>query len=67
MPDLPAQLTSSQTAATFLTTEHFVLQTARAATIAEANGRASVFLGVVSAALVALGFAGQADPNGVTP
>jgi hypothetical protein len=64
VPDLPAQLASPQTAAAFVTTEHFVLQTARAATIAEANGRASVFLGVVSGALVALGFAGQAGPGG---
>lgn len=64
MPNLPEQLASPQTAATFVTTEHFVLQTARTATIAEANGRASVFLGVVSGALVALGFAGQAGPGG---
>jgi hypothetical protein len=46
-------------AATFATTEHFNLQTARAATISETNGRASVFLGSVSAGLVALAFAGQ--------
>jgi hypothetical protein len=45
----------------FVTTEHFNLQTARAATIAEANGRASVFLGAVSAGLVALAFAGQSS------
>ena len=43
---------------TLLTTEHYNLQTQRAATISEANGRASVFLGAVSAGLIALGFHG---------
>jgi hypothetical protein len=42
-----------------LTTEQFTLQTARAAAIAEANGRASIFLASVASALVALGFIGQ--------
>ena len=42
---------------TWLTTEHYNLQTQRAATIGEANGRASVFLGALSAGLIALGFA----------
>lgn len=45
--------------AAFVTTEHFNLQTARAATISETNGRTSIFLGSVSAGLVALAFAGQ--------
>jgi hypothetical protein len=43
---------------TVLTTEHYNLQTQRAATITEANGRASVFVGAVSAGLIALGFQG---------
>lgn len=43
---------------TLLTTEHYNLQTQRAATISEANGRASIFLGAVSAGLIALGFQG---------
>ena len=43
---------------TLLTTEHNNLQTQRAATISEANGRASVFLGAVSAGLIALGLQG---------
>jgi hypothetical protein len=43
---------------TLLTTEHYNLQTQRAATITEANGRASVFLGAVSAGLIALGLQG---------
>jgi hypothetical protein len=41
---------------TLLTTEHYNLQTQRAATISEANGRASIFLGALSAGLIALGF-----------
>ena len=41
---------------TILTTEHYNLQTLRAATISETNGRASIFLGAVSAGLVAIGF-----------
>jgi hypothetical protein len=41
---------------TALTTEHFVLQTARGSTIGEANGRASIYLGALSSALIALGF-----------
>jgi hypothetical protein len=40
-----------------LTTGHFNLQTARAATIPETNGRASVFLRSVSAGLVAFAIA----------
>jgi hypothetical protein len=43
---------------TLLTTEHYNLQTQRAATISEANGRASIFLGALSAGLIALGFQG---------
>jgi hypothetical protein len=41
------------------TTEHFTLQTARSATIAEANGRASIYLAAVSSNLIALAFIGQ--------
>jgi hypothetical protein len=41
-----------------LTTEHYNLQTQRAATISEANGRASIYLGALSAGLVAIGFQG---------
>jgi hypothetical protein len=51
-------------AVTFVTTEHFTLQGARAATISESTGRASVFLGAVSGGLIALGFLGQASHLG---
>jgi hypothetical protein len=43
---------------TMLTTEHYALQGMRSAAIGEANGRASIFLGAVSAGLIALGFQG---------
>ena len=35
-------------AVTFVTTEHFTLQDARSSAIAEATGRAAMFLGAVS-------------------
>jgi hypothetical protein len=48
----------------FVTTEHFTLQSARAATIAESNGRATMFLGAVSGGLVALGLIATASRVG---
>jgi hypothetical protein len=48
----------------FMTTEHFVLQTARSATIQEANGRASLFLTSVSSATIALAFVAQVTQMG---
>ena len=53
-------------AVTFITTEHFTLQGARAATIAESTGRATMFLSSVSAGLVALGLIATATRIGVT-
>ena len=47
-------------AVTFVTTEHFTLQGARASTVAEATGRATMLLGAVSGGLVALGLIGTA-------
>src|SRR5512132_3346275 len=47
-----------------LTTEHFTLQTARSATIADSNGRSALYLATVSSAVVALAFIGQADHLG---
>jgi hypothetical protein len=46
-------------AATFATTEHFNLQSARAVTVSEANGRASISLAALSSNLIALAFIGQ--------
>jgi hypothetical protein len=52
-------------AATFATTEHFNLQTARAMTVSEANGRASIYLAALSSNLIALAFVGQMSRLGV--
>jgi hypothetical protein len=49
---------------TFVTTEHFVLQGARATTIAESTGRANMFLAAVSGGLVALGLVATASSLG---
>ena len=46
-------------ATSFVTTEHFNLQTARAITVSEANGRASIYLAALSSNLIALAFIGQ--------
>ena len=51
-------------AVTFVTTEHFALEGARAATIAESTGRASMFLFSVSGGLVALGLVATANRIG---
>ncbi len=53
-------------AVTLVTTEHFTLQGARAATIAESTSRATMFLGSVSAGLVALGLIATATRIGTT-
>ena len=54
---LPVEL--SPQLVTIMTTEHYNLQTGRAMTIAEANGRSSLFVGAVSSGLIALAFVGQ--------
>jgi hypothetical protein len=56
--DLPAQVIA------MMTTEHYTLQSGRAMTIADANGRASLFLGTVSTSLVALAFVGGISRSG---
>jgi hypothetical protein len=48
----------------FLTTEHFTLQVARGATIAESTGRATMFLASVSGGLIALGLVATATRLG---
>lgn len=49
-----------------LTTEHYTLQSARASTIMEANGRSQLFLSTVSGATVALALVAQLDRVGDT-
>jgi hypothetical protein len=44
-----------------MTTEHFVMQTAIGAALNEAQSRANMFIGALSGALVAMGFATQSD------
>src|SRR4051794_1433600 len=51
-------------AAAFATTEHFNLQTARSITVAESNGRASIYLAALSTNLIALAFIGQTSRLG---
>src|SRR3954467_2999863 len=51
-------------AVTFVTTEHFVLQGARAAPISESTGRANMFLASGSGGLVALGLVATATRVG---
>jgi hypothetical protein len=60
----PEQSAQNANALQCLTTEHFNLQTARSAAIAESNGRAGLFLSTVSSAVVAMSFIGQASKMG---
>jgi hypothetical protein len=50
----------SNAAVAFITTEHFTLQGARAATIADSIGRATMFVGSLSGGLLALGLVAAA-------
>lgn len=59
--DEPADPLARQLALTALTTEQFNLQTARMGTIAEANGRSTLYLGTLSSAVIAIAFVGQAN------
>jgi hypothetical protein len=47
-----------------ITTEHYNLQMGRAMTVAESNGRSTLFIGAVSGALIAIAFIGQASHMG---
>lgn len=52
------------TVAGFITAEHAALETARSATIFEANGRVSSYLATLSGSVVALAFIGEASAMG---
>jgi hypothetical protein len=54
----PSRELSSQLVS-IMTTEHYNLQTGRAMTVSEANGRASLFVGAVSSGLIALALVAQ--------
>jgi hypothetical protein len=58
LPELSSQLV------TMLTTEHYNLQTGRSMTVADANGRCTLFIGAVSGALIAIAFTGQVSHMG---
>jgi hypothetical protein len=62
--DEPTDPLVRQLALSALTTEQFNLQTARMGTIAEANGRATLYLGTLSSAVIAIAFVGQANQLG---
>ena len=47
-----------------LTTEHFTLQTARAVTVSDSNGRTALYLGSLSSSLVALALVAQQSALG---
>jgi hypothetical protein len=49
---------------TMLTTEHFTLQGSRSTTVSETSSRAALYMGVVSSALIALGFIAQVSNIG---
>src|SRR5215471_178684 len=59
----PVELSSQVIA--MMTTEHYNLQTGRAMTISEANGRSSLFVGAVSSGLIAFAFVGQISHLGI--
>jgi hypothetical protein len=62
--DEPRDPLARQMALTALTTEQFNLQTARMGTIAEANGRSTLYLSTLSSAVIAIAFVGQANELG---
>jgi hypothetical protein len=62
--DEPTDPLARQLALSALTTEQFNLQTARMGTIAEANGRSTLYLGTLSSTVIALAFVGQASQLG---
>lgn len=64
LPNKQAGRDLSPQLVTILTTEHYNLQNGRASTIADASGRASLFIGAVSMTLVAVAFIGQASGFG---
>jgi hypothetical protein len=64
--DEPTDPLARQLALSALTTEHFNLQTARMGTIAEANGRSTLYLGTLSSTVIAIAFIGQANRLGDT-
>ena len=63
MDELPVKA-ENQNALLIMMTEHNNLQAMRSATISEATGRTTLFLGAVSSSLIALAFIGQMSKMG---
>src|SRR5215212_2711603 len=62
--DPPSDKATPQQILQFMTTEHFVLQTAKSATVAESNGRSALFIGALSSSVVALAMVAQVSGIG---
>jgi hypothetical protein len=62
----PIPLELSPQLVTMMTTEHYNLQTGRSITMAESNGRCTLFVGAVSSGLIALVFVGQSSHLGTS-
>jgi hypothetical protein len=62
--DEPTDPLARHLAVSALTTEQFNLQTARMGTIAEANGRTTLYLSTLSSAVIAIAVVGQANQLG---
>jgi hypothetical protein len=58
LPELSLQIV------TMITTEHYNLHTGRSLTVADANGRCTLLIGAISAALIAIAFTGQVSHMG---
>src|SRR6266705_6537991 len=58
LPELSSQMV------TIITTEHYNLQMGRSMTVADTNGRSTLFIGAVSGALIAIAFTGQVSRMG---
>lgn len=64
MKDEQTPLELSSQMVMMLTTEHYNLQTGRSMTVADTNGRSTLFIGAVSGALIAIAFIGQTSHMG---
>lgn len=60
----PDDAARQQATVTFLTTEHFTLQGARSAAVAETNSRLQIYMGVLSSSIVALALVAQVSRLG---
>ena len=64
LKDEPGLAELSSQMVTVITTEYYNLQMGRSMTVADANGRSTLFISTVSGALIAIAFAGQTSHMG---